>query len=184
MLLLVDAASLYFRAYFGVPESAATAPDGTPVNAVRGFLDMVSSLIRTRRPGRLLCALDADWRPAWRVALLPAYKAHRLTPAGGEEVPDALERQVPIDTAMSAHMANIELHRVGAAMLSDIVGRIAAGRPLLERSPGVLPERLNYYPNRAALDAFAERGLKLVDMAAYDGLIREFLPEIRTGGWI
>ena len=66
-LLLVDAPSLYFRAYFGIPESAARAPDGTPVNAVRGFLDMLATLIRTRRPDRLVCALDADWRPAWRV---------------------------------------------------------------------------------------------------------------------
>ena len=39
-LLLLDSASLYFRAYYGVPESI-TAPDGTPVNAVRGFTDMV-----------------------------------------------------------------------------------------------------------------------------------------------
>ena len=35
-LLLLDAASLYFRAFYGVPDSI-TAPDGTPVNAVRGF---------------------------------------------------------------------------------------------------------------------------------------------------
>ena len=63
-LLLVDAASLYFRAYFGIPESAAQAPDGSPVNAVRGFLDMVAQLVRTRRPDRLVCALDYDWRPA------------------------------------------------------------------------------------------------------------------------
>jgi len=53
-LLLVDSASLYFRAYFGIPESAARAPDGTPVNAVRGFLDMLATLIRTRRPGRVV----------------------------------------------------------------------------------------------------------------------------------
>ena len=42
-LLLIDAPSLYFRAYFGIPESAARAPDGTPVNAVRGFLDMLAT---------------------------------------------------------------------------------------------------------------------------------------------
>ena len=76
-LLLVDSASLYFRAFFGIPESAARAPDGTPVNAVRGFLDMVRQLIRTRRPDRLVCALDEDWRPAWRVALIDSYKTHR-----------------------------------------------------------------------------------------------------------
>src|SRR2546430_15926676 len=65
-LLLVDAPSLYFRAYFGIPESAARAPDGTPVNAVRGFLDMLATLVRGRRPDRLICALDEDWRPQAR----------------------------------------------------------------------------------------------------------------------
>src|SRR3954465_14921806 len=95
-LLLVDSASLYFRAYFGIPESVAKAPDGSPVNAVRGFLDMLATLVRTRRPDRVICALDADWRPAWRVALLPSYKAHRVAPAGGETVPDTLVPQVPV----------------------------------------------------------------------------------------
>jgi 5'-3' exonuclease len=95
-LLLVDAPSLYFRAYFGIPESAARAPDGSPVNAVRGFLDMLATLVRTRRPDRLVCALDADWRPAWRVALLPSYKAHRLAPGGGEIVPAGLVPQIDL----------------------------------------------------------------------------------------
>ena len=95
-LLLVDSASLYFRAYFGIPESAARAPDGTPVNAVRGFLDMLAQLVRTRKPGRLVCALDEDWRPAWRVALIDSYKKHRLAPDGGEVVPDTLSPQVPV----------------------------------------------------------------------------------------
>jgi len=128
MLLLVDAASLYFRAYFGVPESAAIAPDGTPVNAVRGFLDMVSTLIRTRRPGRLLCALDADWRPAWRVKLIPAYKAHRLTPAGGEEVPDALETQVPIICDFLDALG-IAAHGAPGYEADDVIGTLAAIAP-------------------------------------------------------
>lgn len=95
-MLLVDAPSLYFRAFHGIPESAAKTDAGEPVNAVRGFLDMLATLIRTRRPDRVVCALDFDWRPAWRVKLIPSYKAHRLSPKGGEEVPDALVPQVPI----------------------------------------------------------------------------------------
>ena len=93
--MLLDAASLYFRAFHGIPESM-TAPDGMPVNAVRGFLDMLAMLVRTRRPDRLVACLDADWRPAFRVAALPSYKAHRLSPAGGEQVPAALAAQVPV----------------------------------------------------------------------------------------
>lgn len=93
--MLVDAASMYFRAFHGVP-SSVTAPDGTPVNAVRGYLDMTSTLIARRRPTRYVACLDADWRPGFRVALVPSYKAHRVAPDGGEDVPEDLVPQVPI----------------------------------------------------------------------------------------
>jgi 5'-3' exonuclease len=124
----VDAPSLYFRAYFGVPESAAVAPDGSPVNAARGFLDMVAQLIRTRKPGRLVCALDADWRPAWRVALIPSYKQHRLAPAGGEEVPDNLVPQVPIILDV---LAALGIPAFGAAgyEADDVLGTLATTEP-------------------------------------------------------
>jgi 5'-3' exonuclease len=99
-LLLLDTASLYFRAFFGVPDSI-TAPDGTPVNAVRGLLDFISRLVGEYRPTHLACCWDNDWRPAWRTELLPSYKAHRVVAERTadpdiEQVPDALETQVPI----------------------------------------------------------------------------------------
>jgi 5'-3' exonuclease len=127
-LLLVDAPSLYFRAYFGVPESAARAPDGTPVNAVRGFLDMLATLIRTRRPDRVVCALDEDWRPAWRVALIASYKAHRVAPAGGEEVPDRLAPQVPVILDV---LAAVGIPALGAAgyEADDVLGTLATREP-------------------------------------------------------
>jgi 5'-3' exonuclease len=98
--MLLDTASLYFRAFFGVPDSMR-APDGTPVNAVRGLLDFVSRLVADYRPTHLCCCWDNDWRPQWRVDLIPSYKAHRVEVAisGGpdvEQVPDALETQVPV----------------------------------------------------------------------------------------
>ena len=94
-LLLLDSASLYFRAFYGVPDTP-TAPDGTPVNAVRGLLDTIARLVRARQPARLVACLDADWRPAFRVAAIPSYKAHRARPDGSEEVPPALTAQVPV----------------------------------------------------------------------------------------
>jgi 5'-3' exonuclease len=99
--MLLDSASLYFRAFFGVPESV-TAPDGMPVNAVRGFTDMVATLITRFGPSDLVACLDYDWRPAFRVKLLPSYKAHRVAhPTPGpapdvEVVPDLLEPQIPV----------------------------------------------------------------------------------------
>jgi len=128
-LLLIDAASLYFRAYFGIPESAVSAPDGRPVNAVRGFLDMLATLVRTRRPGRVVCALDEDWRPAWRVALLSSYKAHRLTGDGvTEQTPDGLSHQVPIILDM---LDALGVPAVGVAgyEADDVIGTLAAREP-------------------------------------------------------
>lgn len=93
-LMLVDAANLYFRAFYAIPDSI-TAPDGRPVNAIRGFLDMSASLIDRRRPDRWVACLDLDWRPAFRVELVPTYKAHRVAPDGGEDVPDKLTPQIP-----------------------------------------------------------------------------------------
>ena len=76
--LLVDGSSLIFRAFFGVPASVR-APDGHQVNAVRGFLETLARMLSERAPQRIAVADDADWRPAWRVELLPTYKAHRYT---------------------------------------------------------------------------------------------------------
>ncbi len=98
-LLLLDGASMWFRSYFGVP-SSIKAPDGRPVNAVRGFLDAVATLITREQPSRLVVCRDDDWRPQWRVDLIPSYKAHRVleeNPDGQpdvEEVPDDLTPQV------------------------------------------------------------------------------------------
>jgi 5'-3' exonuclease len=128
-LMLLDTASLYFRAYYGVPDSI-TAPDGTPVNAVRGLLEFIAHLITVRSPDRLVACLDADWRPAFRVALLPSYKAHRLAnPAtGAENVPAALEAQVPIiiDVHTALGLAHVGVQGFEA---DDVIGTLAAHDP-------------------------------------------------------
>ena len=122
--MLVDAASLYFRAFFGVPDSV-TAPDGMPINAVRGFLDMTATLLQRRRPNRYVACLDLDWRPAFRVKLLPSYKAHRVAPAGGEQIPDALVPQVPV---LLDALAALGLATAGAEGFEadDVIATLAA----------------------------------------------------------
>jgi 5'-3' exonuclease len=93
--MAIDAPTLVFRAFFGVP-SSIRSPDGIPVNAVRGYLDMTATLLERFRPRAAVACWDADWRPAFRVRALPAYKAHRVGPSGGEEVAPELARQFPV----------------------------------------------------------------------------------------
>ncbi|MEU2350701.1 5'-3' exonuclease [Modestobacter sp. NPDC049651] len=121
--MLLDSASLYFRAFYGVPTSV-TSPDGRPVNAVRGFLDMTARLVTTHRPQRFVACWDDDWRPAFRVEALPSYKAHRVAPDGGEETPDELGPQVPVLVEV---LAAAGLARVGAPgyEADDVIGTLA-----------------------------------------------------------
>jgi 5'-3' exonuclease len=135
-LMLLDTASLYFRAFFGVPDSV-TAPDGTPVNAVRGLLDFITRLVDEYRPTHLACCWDNDWRPQWRVDLIPSYKAHRVEsprPAGTpdvEEVPDPLERQIPLIVA-TLEAFGITIVGADHYEADDVIGTLAtdAGMPV------------------------------------------------------
>jgi 5'-3' exonuclease len=128
--MLLDTASLYFRAYFGVPDSMR-APDGTPVNAVRGLLDYISRLVEEYSPTHLVCCWDNDWRPQWRVDLIPTYKAHRVVEEVAsapdvEEVPDPLLVQVPVIRDV---LAAYGIAVVGADgyEADDVIGTLATG---------------------------------------------------------
>lgn len=122
--MLLDTASLYFRAYFGMPETL-TAPDGTPVNAVRGLLEFLTRLLRDYSPTELAACWDDDWRPEFRVAALPSYKAQRVAVGGeNEDVPDTLAPQVDIIVDV---LAALGIARVGAAGFEadDVIATIA-----------------------------------------------------------
>jgi len=142
-LMLLDSASLYFRAYFGMPETLRS-PDGRPVNAVRGLLDFIARLVADHAPDQLVACMDADWRPHWRVELIPSYKAHRVAepaPAGAvppapqsgaapgtvdvEEVPDTLSPQIPV---IEAVLDALGIARVGVPgyEADDVIGTLTA----------------------------------------------------------
>lgn len=126
-LLLLDGASLWFRAFHALPESFV-GDDGRPVNAVRGFTDMVASLITKHQPSRLAVCLDLDWRPQFRVDAIPTYKAHRVaegSDGSSEEVPDTLTPQV--DMIMDV-LAAAGIATAGAVGLEadDVLGTLAA----------------------------------------------------------
>jgi 5'-3' exonuclease len=128
-LMLLDTASMYFRAFFGVPE--IPAPDGTNVNAVRGLMDFISRLVDEYRPSDLVCCWDNDWRPQWRVDLLPSYKSHRVveeraTAPDVEEVPDPLEAQIPIILEV-LDAFGIRVIGADGYEADDVIGTLATG---------------------------------------------------------
>jgi 5'-3' exonuclease len=127
-LMLLDTASLYFRAFYGVPDSI-TRSDGTPVNVVRGLLDMIARLTTEFEATHLIACWDDNWRPDWRVALLPSYKAQRVAESvenglDVEEVPDGLVAQIPLIRHV-LDLAGIAI--VGAAdhEADDVIGTYA-----------------------------------------------------------
>lgn len=131
-IMLLDTASLYFRAFYGMPDSI-TAPDGTQVNAVRGLVEFITRLLRDYAPTHVAACWDDDWRPAFRVEAIPSYKAHRVAaPAesadaagpAAEDVPDALSPQVPI---IAEVLAAVGITRVGAPGFEadDVIATLA-----------------------------------------------------------
>ncbi|MFN8196153.1 MAG: 5'-3' exonuclease [Nocardioidaceae bacterium] len=130
-LMLLDTASMYFRAFYGVPDSFR-APDGTPVNAVRGLLDFIARMVSEYAPSHLVCAWDNDWRPQWRVDLIPSYKAHRVeyvVPGAApdvEQVPDPLEAQIPVIRDVLAAFG-ICVAGADGYEADDVIGTLATG---------------------------------------------------------
>ena len=128
--LFFDSATMYYRAFFAVPDSVR-APDGTPSGAVRGFLDMAATIV-AQYPAELVAfAWDDDWRPDWRVELIPSYKTHRLEPdarisgSDEEEVPDDLAIQI---TAIGEILDAMGVARLGEPGFEadDILGSLVA----------------------------------------------------------
>lgn len=125
-LLLFDTASVYFRAFYAMPTSLR-APDGRPVNAVRGLLDFLSRFITEYCPARLACCWDNSWRPAWRVALIPSYKAHRVG-TEGEEIPAELATQIPMITQVLA-AAGLDVVGSDGYEADDVIATLATQQP-------------------------------------------------------
>ena len=126
--MLIDGSSLMFRAFYGIPAAAFRAPNGMPINAVRGFLDMMGRLVSGRKPQRLAVATDEDWRPAFRVKVMPSYKTARLDRGA---MPDELAPQEPvlwdILRAIGVEVigaAGFEAEDVIASLLPKVTGRI------------------------------------------------------------
>ena len=127
-LMLLDTASLYFRAFYGVPDTVRS-PDGRPVNAARGLLDMIAKLVTTYEPTHLIACWDDDWRPQWLVDLIPSYKTHRVAAEvevgpDVEVVPDPLEVQIPV-IREELGVLGIPIVGIAAHEADDVIGSLA-----------------------------------------------------------
>ncbi|CAN5318877.1 5'-3' exonuclease [soil metagenome] len=127
--MLLDSASLYFRAFYGVPDTVK-APNGMPINAVRGLLDIIARLTTEFEPTEIVACWDDDWRPQWRVDLIPTYKTHRVAEEvevspDVEVIPNPLTAQVPV--IREALMA-LGIPIIGAAHheADDVIGTLAS----------------------------------------------------------
>jgi len=129
LTLLVDVSSLIYRALFSTPDSVR-APDGTPVNAAHGFFGMLARLISDHDPDFICCATDADWRPDWRVQLIPEYKSQRAEPGSPqEEAERRLAPQLPIVFGF-LEACGIPVVGFDGYEAEDVIGTLA------QRAPG------------------------------------------------
>lgn len=182
-LMLLDTASLYFRAFYGVPDSIRRA-DGTPVNAVRGLLDMIARLTTEYEATHLVACWDDDWRPQWRVDLLPTYKTHRVSEvvAGNpdvEVVPDPLEAQIPM-ILRTLELAGIAV--VGAAEheADDVIGTYASHADLpVDVVTGDRDLFQVIDDNRRVRVIYTARGMKNLDVLDEAAIVGKYrvLPE-------
>ena len=150
----MDGSSIIFRAFYGVPQTTR-APDGTLVNAVRGFLETLGRQLTERRPRHVAVTTDEDWRPDWRVKLIPSYKEHRTA----EPVPHALEPQMPVIMACleavgvdAVGLAGYEAEDIIASLVTKVkppIEIVSGDRDLfsLIRDPDVLV----LYPEKGGL---------------------------------
>jgi 5'-3' exonuclease len=128
LTVLVDTASLVFRALFSTPDTVR-APDGTPINAAHGFLGMLTRLITDHDPDFICCAADEDWRPEWRVKLVETYKTYRAEPGSAQEVAeDRLASQAPLILEV-LRLCGIQVVGHPGYEAEDVIGTLAARAP-------------------------------------------------------
>jgi 5'-3' exonuclease len=122
---------MFFRAFYAIPQTMR-APNGVLVNAVRGTLDTLSRYITDRRPRHVAFTTDEDWRPDWRVELIPGYKEQRTA----EPIPPALIPQVPIILA-ALTAVGVDIVGLDGYEAEDIVASLAAKvKPPIEIASG------------------------------------------------
>ena len=116
-IAVIDGNSLMHRAYHAI-QTPMSAADGTPTNAVFGFMSMFLKFIELASPDAVVCAFDAG-KPQFRIAELESYKAQR------PPMDDDLRVQFPVMEELLTAM-NVPVVKVKGWEGDDILGTIAA----------------------------------------------------------
>lgn len=114
-LLILDSNSILNRAYYGV--RPLSAPDGTPTNAIYGFLNILIKLINEQQPDYLCAAFDLR-APTFRHKMYDGYKAQR------KPMPDDLAAQMPITKDILRSM-NVTILEKEGYEADDVIGTVA-----------------------------------------------------------
>ncbi len=117
IIAVIDGNSLMHRAFHAVPPTM-NAPDGTPTNAVFGFMAMLLKFIDGEHPDAIVCAFDAG-RPEFRMKAIEGYKAQR------PPMDPDLKAQFPLIEKLLEAM-DVPVVRIDGWEGDDILGTIAA----------------------------------------------------------
>ena len=114
-LLIIDSNSIINRAFYGV--RYLSAKDGTPTNAIYGFLNTLFKLIEEVKPDYLCTAYDLK-APTFRHKLYDGYKAQR------KPMPEDLKKQMPISKEILSAMG-IKHYELEGYEADDIIGTVS-----------------------------------------------------------
>ena len=114
-VLILDSNSIINRAFYGI--RPLSAPDGTPTNAIYGFLNILMKLISAHKPDCILAAFDLK-APTFRHKIYNEYKANR------KGMPDDLAAQLPIMKDILTEM-NIPILQLEGYEADDIIGTVS-----------------------------------------------------------
>jgi len=195
--LLLDVSSLMYRAFFALPASIAD-PSGQPVNAVHGYLDMVTHLLGELRPSQVVHVYDDDWRPAPRVEAYAGYKADRPPDPEGLLPQFAILREILASTEMAqAGAPGWEADDAIAALCARAEGGtrldiVTGDRDLLQLVRDDVPVRvlfttrgvkdLAYFDEAAVLAKYGVSPQRYVDFAILRGDPSDGLPGVKGVG--
>ena len=114
-LLILDSNSILNRAFYGV--RYLSAKDGTPTNAIYGFLNILLKLIKEQEPDYICAAFDVK-APTFRHKQYEGYKAQR------KPMPEGLAAQMPLAKDVLRAMDVTILEKEGYEA-DDIIGTVA-----------------------------------------------------------